>query len=363
MALLGIDEVGRGPWAGPLVIGAVILKTPKTKKDLALEAGDFLAATPTDDSWRDLTDSKRLTKRSREVLAEEIDQRAFATGLGWVPAAEIDELGLATALRVAAKRAVADCLKNAGVENASGYIGGNKNLAFPDDFPVDEIIIDGTVNFLRGTPLEDRVSVLKKADLLIKEVSAASIIAKVARDNYMVKIAKDYPNYGFERHVGYGTAAHQKALEVFGPCPEHRTSVKPVAKLLNLEEKARVDKKNTTKVGQTAEEIVAEYLRGRGHKILAHNFKTRFYEIDLISATSDRIYFTEVKYRKDPFRGTPLEAIDRKKRIQMSYAAESFLKYLSKRLGRAPDSLPAPVLAVASVSGPNFDFDDWLPMV
>ena len=363
MALLGIDEVGRGPWAGPLVIGAVILNAPKTRHDLALETEDFLTATPLGDCWDDLTDSKRLTKHSREILAEKINERAFATSLGWVPASEVDEVGLAAALRLAAKRAVANCLEKAGIENASSFVGGNQNLDFPSDFPVDEIIIDGTVNFLRGTPLEKRTSILPKADLLIKEVSAASIIAKVARDNYMADIAADYPAYGFERHVGYGTAAHKQALETFGPCPEHRTSVRPVAKVIGLEEKARAARKNTTAVGQAAEDVVAEHLRQEGHKILARNFKTRFYEIDIISATRDRIYFTEVKYRKSPFYGAPLEAIDRKKRIQMSYAADSFLTYLAHRLNRTPDSLPSPVLAVASVSGPELNFDDWLPMV
>ncbi|MDO4889627.1 MAG: ribonuclease HII [Candidatus Saccharibacteria bacterium] len=360
MPILGIDEVGRGPWAGPLVIGAVILKHPKTKKELALEVDD---ATILDPIWDELTDSKKLTKSRREGLAPEIENRAFATGLGWVPAEELDQLGLADALRTAAKRAVENCLKNAGIKNPEKYLDTSQDIAIETDFPVEEIIIDGTSNFLIGTPLESRVTVLKKADLLIKEVSAASIIAKVARDNYMIEIAKKYPEYNFESHVGYGTARHKEALEKYGPCPEHRTSFKPVAKILGLEIKEKSTNKNTTKIGQAAEEVVAEYLRKKGHKILAHNYKTRLYEIDLVSATKDHLYFTEVKYRKNSTHGTPLEFIDKKKKQQMSFAAEAFTLNLAKRLNRDLDSLPSPVLAAASVSGPDFKLEDWLPVV
>lgn len=193
MAILGIDEVGRGPWAGPLVIGAVILLDEKPE-------------------WvAELNDSKKLTAKKREKLNEIILKEAPATGLGWVTSAELDQLGLSEALKLAARRAVEEVQKK--------------------KVPFTEIIIDGTINFLQGTKLENYVSVLPKADFLIKEVSAASIIAKVARDNYMTNLAEKYPQYGFEKHVGYGTAAHKKALEEFGPCPEHRFSFKPVAQL------------------------------------------------------------------------------------------------------------------------------------
>ena len=365
MAILGLDEVGRGPWAGPLVIGAVILKSPKTKRDLLLDAEDFLSGASSEFSpvWDDLTDSKALTRTRREDLAPEIEKFAFATGLGWVSSSEVDELGLAEALRTAAKRAVVDCLKHAGLESPEKYVGGNQNIDL-SIFPADEIIIDGTVNFLRGTPLESRVSTLKKADLLIKEVSAASIIAKVARDNYMINVvAKKYPEYGFENHVGYGTKKHQEMLNIYGPCPEHRVSVRPVSKALGLNPAKKSSVKDTSEVGRVAEEVVAEYLRKKGHKILAHNYKTKFYEIDLISATKDHIYFTEVKYRKSAFYGTPLETITKKKQRQMYFAAEAFLDYLGQRLGRDPETLPSPVLAAASVAGKDYNFETWLPLV
>lgn len=306
MTILGIDEVGRGPWAGPLVIGAVILPEDKP-------------------AWvEELTDSKKLTAKKREALNEIILKEAPATGLGWVSSRELDEVGLGAALRLAARRAV-EAIQETHV-------------------PFQEIIIDGTVNFLAGTKLENYVTVLKKADFLIKEVSAASIIAKVARDRYMYSLAEKYPNYGFEKHVGYGTAAHRQALETYGPCPEHRKSFKPLQKNIVT----------TKKLGDHGETVVADYLAGLGHIIIARNHKTKFYEIDIISIKDQTIYFTEVKYRKSQFRGTSLEQITPKKQQQMRFAAESFLKFKPEFRDFSP------VLAAASVSGDDFHLDDWL---
>lgn len=361
MPILGIDEVGRGPWAGPLVIGAVILKHPKTQGELASKTDD---TTLLNQIWDELTDSKKLTKARREKLAPEIEKYAFATGLGWVPAEELDQLGLAEALKTAAKRAVENCLKNAGVKNPEKYLTNDRHITVAADFLVEEIIIDGTSNFLKGTSLEKLVSVLPKGDLLVKEISAASIIAKVARDNYMTDVAaKNYPEYNFESHVGYGTARHRESLEKYGPCPEHRVSFKPVAKILGLEKQEKAPNKNTTNIGQAAETAVAKYLKKKGHKVLARNYKTRLYEIDLISATKDHLYFTEVKYRKNSTHGTPLDFINKKKQRQMAFAAEAFSRDLSKRLGRSEESLPSPVLAAASVSGPDYQIEDWFPVV
>ncbi|MFI5212752.1 MAG: ribonuclease HII [Candidatus Saccharimonadales bacterium] len=183
--ILGIDEVGRGPWAGPLVIGAVVL------------GGATIEG---------LTDSKKLTKKKRELLDVEIRQKAAGFGLGWVTAAETDEIGLSAALNLATKRAV-EQVKT----------------------PYNEIIIDGTVNFLKGTNKEKYVTAMKKADLLIPSVSAASIIAKVARDNYMAEQDDIYTGYGFASHVGYGTAAHRVAIDKLGVTPLHRLSFAPLS--------------------------------------------------------------------------------------------------------------------------------------
>lgn len=309
MAILGVDEVGRGPLAGPLVIGAVILSDP------------------TADWCKDLTDSKKLTPKKREQLSEIILKNADATSLGWVSNTELDEIGMTSALRLATRRAITE-IKTTRV-------------------PFSEIIIDGNINFLSGTPLEPYTSTLIKGDQKIKAISAASIIAKVARDHYMIKLAEKYPGYGFEKHMGYGTSLHCAALRDLGPCPEHRTSFAPVKNL-----------KNTTKAGNKAESLVADFLVLNGHEIVAKNHKTKFYEIDIISIKDDKIYFTEVKYRKSAAHGSGLDVITNQKRKQMTFAAEAFLKFRADLAEKF-----SPLLAVASVSGEDFTLDSWFPLV
>jgi len=293
LAILGIDEVGRGPWAGPLVVGACVLG------DAQIEG---------------LTDSKKLTPKKREALAPIIRERA-AVGLGWVSAEELDRIGLSKALCKACRAAV-------------------KQIKVP----FHEIIIDGTVNFLRDTPLASHVQVLKKADLLVPEVSAASIVAKVARDEYMYKLAEKYPGYGFEKHVGYGTAAHKAALEKLGPCPEHRKSFKPIAQYVG----------STREKGDRGESAVCDYLVESGHEIVARNWKNKFCEIDVISRFNGVLCFTEVKYRR---AGGGLDAIDKKKLAQMRFAAEL---YLNENGGGAA------ILAAAEVAGDNYQVTDFL---
>lgn len=350
MAILGIDEVGRGPWAGPLVVGAVVL------------CGGEIEG---------LTDSKKITAKKRERLAREIYESGAGIGLGWVGAEELDNLGLAGAMRLAVWRAVKEV-------RASYH----------------EIVIDGTVNFLAKTKLERYVSVLPKADLLVPEVSAASIVAKVARDDYMRKLSEKYPEYGFEKHVGYGTAAHMAALREYGVTPEHRRSFRPVGEIAGDEpspsgrryarqpvftgggscaparNRGRADLSptgahhttthhsnppTTKQIGDRAEEKVAEHLRREGHLILERNWKTKYSEIDIVSRKGEHIYFTEVKYRRDGERGDGLAAITAEKRQKMERAAESYMKY-SGRDG-------SPILAVGAVGGEAYRMEDWFVIV
>ena len=212
--------------------------------------------------------------------------------------------------------------------------------------PFHEIVIDGTINFLRDTPLASHVQVLTKADLLVPEVSAASIVAKVARDDYMHKLAVKYPGYGFEKHVGYGTAAHKKALVELGICPEHRKSFKPIAELLGITTKTPA--KSTKAKGNRGEDAVCEYLKTSGHEIVARNWKNKYCEIDIISKFNGILCFTEVKYRRG---GNGLDAIDKKKLEKMHFAAEL---YLAKKDGGAA------ILAAAEVSGDNYEVTDFL---
>lgn len=319
MAILGIDEVGRGPLAGPLVVGAVIL--PEEKLD-----------------WVDeLKDSKKLSAKKREALNEMILAEAKATGLGWVSPVEIDELGMSEALKLATRRAVKK-VQESGV-------------AF------SQIVIDGKVNFLQDTALGRFVSVMPKADDLVREVSAASIIAKVTRDHYMYEVAEKYPEYGFEKHVGYGTAMHREAITRLGICPEHRRSFEPIRSMVGFEKASKGVVKNTTVIGGRAEEKVVEYLEKAGHKIVARNFKTYFYEIDIVSVKGDRVYFTEVKYRRNKVRGGGLMAVDKKKLDKMKFGAECFMKYHKREMADH-----SPLLAVADVAGEDFVVKAWFPL-
>ena len=318
MAILGIDEVGRGPLAGPLVVGAVIL--PEEKSEWILE----------------LKDSKKLTGKKREALNRDVLDRALVTGLGWVSPLEIDEIGISEALKLATNRAVKSVQRL--------------------HVPFSQIVIDGKVNFLKGTALEKYVSTVVKADNLIKEVSAASIIAKVARDHYMNEVSEKFPAYGFESHVGYGTAKHIKAIKEFGVCPEHRKSFEPIKSLVGFSREAIVVK-NTTNIGKKAEDVVAKYLVGEGHEIIERNFKTYFYEIDIVSIKDDKIYFTEVKYRKNNDFGGGLMAVNCEKEQRMRFAGECYLKF------RSESNDLDPLLAVAEVGGDDFKILDWFPIV
>ena len=312
--ILGIDEVGRGPYAGPLVIGACIL-------------GDWQNSENAE--WIEkLTDSKKLSAKRREELYALIKEKALATATGWVSSTEIDEVGLSEALRLATRRAVEQIQKT--------------------KVPFSEIIIDGTMNFLVGTKLEKYVSTLKKGDFLVKEISAASILAKVERDKYMAELDAVYPEYGFGKHVGYGTAAHQKAMEEFGLTPEHRRSFRPVREI--------AEGKTTTKqLGDRGEQVVVDYLVESGHEIVARNYKTKLFEVDIISRKNEVLYFTEVKYRSGQDFGEALDFIDKKKQQKMHLAVAGFL-------ATHPEYADfTPILAVAAV-GEDFKLEEWFEL-
>jgi len=199
-AIAGVDEVGRGPWAGPVVAAAVIL--PADPDTLAPLLGK-------------VDDSKRLTPRQRERLTGAVQQLALAVGVGRVEAREIDGIGIAAATRQAMTQAL-------------------DALASRPDF----VLLD----FLTLPELSLAQCGVPHGDALSLSIAAASIIAKVTRDRWMVEQAAIYPGYGFARHKGYGTAEHHAALVRLGPCALHRMSFAPVAAL----------PKSADSVGQTA---------------------------------------------------------------------------------------------------------------
>lgn len=183
--LIGVDEVGRGCWAGPVVAGAVMF------------GRRYMTG---------IKDSKRLTREQRVELDQRIRSIAIAVGVGWALPEEVDEFGLTHATSLAMRRAVAEITK-----------------------PYKEIVIDGNLNHLKDNP---KARTMVKADGILACVGAASIIAKVARDNYMIKAAEQFPGYAFDNHVGYGTPAHQAALRKLGVCELHRRRFKPIAEFL-----------------------------------------------------------------------------------------------------------------------------------
>jgi len=184
--IAGIDEAGRGPLAGPVSAAAVIL--------------------PSDYTHEILTDSKKLTEKKREAIFEElIGDDSILTSHVFITAEEIDKVNILKATHLAMADAVA------GLPELPDYclIDGLPVPNFP--YPSEGIV---------------------KGDSKSLSISAASVIAKVMRDRYMVDIAKKYPEYGFERHKGYGTKLHLEVLERHGPCPLHRRSFAPVSQSL-----------------------------------------------------------------------------------------------------------------------------------
>ncbi|MDD2407461.1 MAG: ribonuclease HII [Tepidiphilus sp.] len=179
--ICGVDEAGRGPLAGPVVAAAVIL--------------------PPGASLSGLNDSKKLSPRRRERLAAEIRTTALAWAVAEASAAEIDEWNILRATLRAMARAVA---------------------ALP--VTPDEVRVDGNQAPALAVPVRTIIG----GDALEPAIMAASILAKTHRDARLVALDARYPEYGFARHKGYGTAAHLAALARLGPCPEHRRSFAPV---------------------------------------------------------------------------------------------------------------------------------------
>ena len=173
--ICGVDEAGRGPLAGPVCAAAVILP-----KNLELPG---------------LTDSKKLTDKKRRELFPLIQEQAVAYGIGFASEQEIDEINILQATFLAMRRA----LDQLNVKPDLALIDGNRETDF-------------------GLPVKTVV----KGDSLSANIAAASILAKVTRDNLMLELAETYPQYGFEIHKGYGTKAHYAALREFGASPIHR---------------------------------------------------------------------------------------------------------------------------------------------
>ena len=188
----GVDEAGRGAWAGPVCAAAVVL--PLGRRDLP----DLLDG---------VRDSKQLSPARREALLPVILEVAEAAGVGWASPAEVDDQGIVPATRQAMARAVAEL-----------------------DGGVDALLLD----YVRLPDLDLPQRALPKADARCLSVAAASIVAKVTRDRLMVALDRDFAGYGLARHKGYGTRQHREALARLGPLPIHRMSWRPLQELLGV---------------------------------------------------------------------------------------------------------------------------------
>ena len=182
----GVDEAGRGPWAGPVSAGAVILNP--------------------DDLPAGIDDSKALTHARREALEIEIKARALAWGVGFASVEEIAELNILHATGLAMCRAI----EALAIQPVAALVDGNYGFKLPC-----------------------AVQTVIKGDSLSLSIAAASILAKTARDRLMVELDEQYPGYGFAGHKGYNAPIHSAALKELGPCPAHRRSWAPIRALLD----------------------------------------------------------------------------------------------------------------------------------
>ena len=255
--ICGIDEAGRGPLAGPVAAAAVILPD-----DLLLPY---------------LNDSKKVTEKRREVLFEEIKEKALAWAVVMVPPERIDEINILQATYEAMRTAVG-------------------KLGIRPDVLVNDAVTSPGLDILQ-------VPVIK-GDAKCISIAAASILAKVTRDTYMKEMDREYPVYGFAGHKGYGTKSHCQAIVEYGPCPIHRRSF--LGKILASRPRRTEAGLET---GRRGEEEAARFLQSKGVVILEKNFRDRDGEIDLIGEEDGVLLFIEVKYRSSSRFGDPGEAV------------------------------------------------------
>jgi ribonuclease HII len=273
--IAGVDEVGRGPLAGPVVAAAVALP-------FELPPGP-------------IRDSKALSVRGRGSALEYIREHALAVGVAEAGPEEIDRLNILRATHEAMRRAMA---------NTCAAIDG----ALIDGLPVPYFPVPFTA--------------IVKGDARSVSIAAASIVAKEARDAGMRAADLLYPGYGFARHMGYPTPMHVAALRQLGPCPIHRRSFGPVAACgaqLTLDLDDGINAR-----GWAGEDAAAKLLEARGHTLVCRRFSCPRGEIDLVTRDGDCLVFTEVKATDRPTADL-LDRISAAKRRRIILAAEDYL--------------------------------------
>lgn len=276
--IAGVDEAGRGPLAGPVCAAVCILDPQQPIPGL--------------------NDSKKISPGRRELLAHEIKDKALSWSVSYVSSEEIDRVNILEATKIAMSAAIKQIKPT------------------PDLLLLDAIRLDHLQIAQRS---------IIHGDAEVNAIAAASILAKTERDHYMEVLAEEFPQYGFERHKGYGTKAHYEVLEEHGPCPEHRLSFLSKLKLGQSTDSA-------LHIGHKAEEKVAAHLEAQAFRILEKNFSLPgFGEIDLIAFKNNTLYIIEVKARQEsgsiPADEVALLAIDKRKKNKIrklgTYYADS----------------------------------------
>lgn len=280
----GVDEVGRGPLAGPVVAAAVVL--PRVD-------GAF---------YHQVRDSKLLTPAQRVRLCPEIQGHALAWATASVGPEEIDRLGIAPATRKAMAEA----------------IGG---LSLRPDF----LLVDALKLPSVGLPQKSII----KGDSTCLSIAAASILAKVCRDRLMEEADKEHPGYGFARHKGYGTAEHLAQVRARGLCPLHRRSFAP-AQLLEGGPKGE---ERRHRLGQMGERIALRHLKNLGYSIRETNYRSLWGEIDIVAQQGDCLVFVEVRCRtclsgrqESLAFGSPEESLTRAKGTRLVETAQTYMQ-------------------------------------
>ena len=266
----GIDEVGRGPLAGPVVAAAVIL--------------------PEGCKIEGINDSKKLSAKKREELYDVILEQAVSYGIGVVSNERIDAINILQATYEAMREALSQLSPQAD------YI-----LADAVTIPQVTIPQKGII----------------KGDAKSLSIGAASIVAKVYRDRLMEAYEEVYPGYGLAANKGYGSAAHMEGIRKLGITPIHRRSF--LKHFLSQEEET------TKERGEKGEWMAAKQMEKMGYEILERNYHAMRGEIDIIAQKDHYIVFTEVKYRKNERMGTPAEAVDRRKQENILRAAKCYM--------------------------------------
>lgn len=268
--IAGVDEVGRGPLAGPVFAAACIL--------------------PADRKFPGLNDSKKMTERRREALYEQIVEHAVSWHIASVSAPDIDKINILQASRLAMTKALQGL-----------------------DTEADLALVDAVS--LQGFPYPVLARIHGDAECNV--IAAASVLAKVSRDRLMCKYDELYPEYSFSSNKGYGTAEHIRALREYGACPLHRRSF-----LKNFS----ISKYRSWRPGEETETYVASYLIGNGYQILGRRVKVAdLGELDLIAVKNKTLYVIEVKGRSnsDAFGGA-VNALSSRQVLRIRNSAAAF---------------------------------------